>query len=274
MTPKDDYAFVGDPPMMRPDADEVHVSVTFTWDLKKARRLAEAWAQYYPTVKIGGPVLESPTNGFIPGQYIKRGATFTSRGCNNKCPWCLVPEREGRLEELSEFPPGYIIQDNNLLQCNKGHIALVCQMLRGQHGIDFTGGLDSRLITDSIAEDLRGLRIRQLFLACDTKGAVRPLRKAVQKLWGLSRDKLRCYVLLAFNNETISQATEQLEQVWEVGCMPFAQLYQPPDRYIKYPKEWRDLARVWSRPAIMKAIHKSNPMEASESPGESGVRFR
>lgn len=30
-TPTDSYAFVGDPPMMRPEADEVHVSCVFTW---------------------------------------------------------------------------------------------------------------------------------------------------------------------------------------------------------------------------------------------------
>ena len=34
MTPTDELAFVGDPPLSlwRPSADEVHVSVTFTWD--------------------------------------------------------------------------------------------------------------------------------------------------------------------------------------------------------------------------------------------------
>jgi hypothetical protein len=32
LTPTDEYAFVGEPPMLRPEADEVHVSCTFTWD--------------------------------------------------------------------------------------------------------------------------------------------------------------------------------------------------------------------------------------------------
>jgi len=132
-------------------------------------------------------------------------------------------------------------------------------MLKGQRGIQFSGGLDARLITDRIADDLRGLRINQLFLSCDTKEAIKPLREAVNKL-GLSRDKVRCYVLLKFNpNETISEASERLEMVWEAGCVPFAQLYQPADKFIKYDLQWREFARFWSRPAIMKSNMRNHP---------------
>ena len=53
-TPTDNMAFVGDPPLFRPDADEVHVSVTFTWDKSEGERLADAWSQYYQNVKLGG----------------------------------------------------------------------------------------------------------------------------------------------------------------------------------------------------------------------------
>jgi hypothetical protein len=97
---------------------------------------------------------------------------------------------------------------------------------------------------------------QQLFFACDTKGAIYSLRNAGSLLKGLDRNKLRCYVLLAFNGQTTSEAQEHLENVWQAGFMPFAQLYQPPNRWINYSLEWRDLARKWSRPAIMKTIHK------------------
>jgi len=93
-------------------------------------------------------------------------------------------------------------------------------------------------------------------MACDTPEAIKPLRKAL-KLLQLPRDKVRCYVLLKFNeNETMSDATERMIQVWDAGALPFAQLYQPPDKYIKYSKAWRDLARNWSRPAITKSMMK------------------
>jgi hypothetical protein len=252
-TPTDDYVFVGDPPMIRPEADEVHVSCTFTWDIAESKALAEAWSQYYPTM-LGGVAIHSPADGFTPNLYVRNGVTFSTRGCNNHCPWCLVSWREGELR-LLEIKEGYIIADNNLLQAPQSHTDAVFQMLGQQKkAAIFSGGLDARLITDSIADQLRSLRINQLFLACDTEGSLKPLRLATDRLKGLGRDKLRCYVLLAYNGETIQQAEDRLVKVWEAGCMPFAQIYQPPERKkIEYPKAWRDLARTWSRPAAMKA---------------------
>ena len=253
-TPQDDLSFVGDPPLMRPEADEVHIDCTFTWDMPEAKRLAEAWRQYYP-VKLGGCALGSPANGFIPGMYIREGVTFTSRGCNNQCPWCLAWRREYKIKELP-ISEGNIIQDNNVLQCSSQHIEKVFTMLRGQRNIQFSGGLDARLITDSIANSLRNLRIGQIFLACDTDSAIKPLEKAIKRLQ-MPQQKIRCYVLLAFNGETISHAEDRLRAIYEISCLPFAQLYQPPDRWIQYSREWRSLARTWSRPAAMKAAARS-----------------
>ena len=257
MTPKDRYAFIGDPPLIRPDADEVHISCTFTWDIPEAERLYKAWSQYYPVVKIGGPVYG--LNGdFVSGKYIKSGVTFTSRGCNNQCPWCLVREREGKLKEIPYFQAGHIIQDNNILQCSISHIQKVFEMLRYQgKPVSFSGGLDSRLVTRDFVDELQTVPIDQIFLACDTKEAIQRLRKAIE-LIGLPRQKIRCYVLTKFReSETISEATGRMLDVWEAGAMPFCQLYQPPDKWINYPKEWTQFARTWSRPAAMKSFMKS-----------------
>ena len=250
LTPTDDMAYVGDPPMFLPEADEVHVSVTFTWDIPEGERLVKAWGQYYP-VKVGGPAMGSRANGFEPGLYVRNGVTFTSRGCNNQCPWCLVPPREGRLTEITDFAAGNRVQDNNLLQCSRSHLDKVFTMLRTQRAVEFTGGLDARLVTGEIADDIRGLRLKQIFLACDTDNGLGPLERAI-KVLQLPRDKVRCYVLLAFGT-TIDQCEERLRAIWRVGAMPFAQLYQPPERYIDYSQEWRQLQRTWCRPPAMKA---------------------
>lgn len=259
-TPRDEMSFgAGQVPfeLFLPEADEVHVSVSFTWDIERAHQIAEAWRQYYPVVKIGGPAMNTSPDGFTPGMYVKHGVTFTSRGCNHQCPWCLVRGCEGKLKEIKDFAPGHIVQDNNLLQTSQEHQRRVWEMLRAQkRQIYLKGGLESALLDDRVASELQSLNIGQLFLAADTDGALKPLERAMSKLEGLGRRKKMVYVLLAHGNDTIDKATERLEKVWALGGLPFAQLYQPADRWIKYPSAWKDLARRWSRPAIMFATHR------------------
>lgn len=256
MTPDDAYAFIGDPPLWRPEADEVHVSVTLTWDVEEGCRLQEAWAAHYPIVKIGGPAISGSNGEFQPGKYLKHGVTITSRGCNRRCPWCLVPEYEGKLRTLS-VKPGWIVQDNNLLATPRAHQKKVYAMLRSQgRVVSFPGGLDARLVDDWVAMQLEALRIKEVFLAADSEDMLEPLRKALKKLFFLKRRQLRCYVLIGFDGETPIDATKRLEAVWNLGCLPFAQLYQPPDNYIEYDHIWKSLARTWSRPAAMFAVHK------------------
>jgi len=257
-TPKDNLVFIGEPPLERLEADEVHVSVTFTWDKPHGERLAETWAQYYPNIQLGGPAYNSPALDFVLGRYVKTGVVFTSRGCEHHCPWCLVPLREGPLH-LLPIQPGWVIQDNSFLQTPHEHQKNVFDMLRSQKkAVEFPGGLETRLIDSWIVAQLKTLRLSQIFLAADSVGALKPLEQAV-KLLALPRRKVRCYVLIGFNEEGISQAEERLRMVWEAGALPFAQLFQPPDKYIKWPYEWRQLARTWSRPAAMFALMGEGP---------------
>jgi len=271
-TPRDPMVFIGNPPLFRPEADEVHVSVAFTWDLPEARRLERAWGDYYPTVKIGGPALGHQTAlNFVPGRYIKRGVTFTTRGCDRVCPWCLVPKREGRLIEIDQFEKGWIIQDNNFLQASQPHQLRVFDMLRAlpndpefrryckqkrTAGIEFAGGIDARLVNPWFAAQLTTFNFHQIFLAADTALAVRELDKARGLLAEIPRNKLRAYTLIGFGNDTIPKATKRLERVYGLDCIPHAQLYQPADRHIEYSTAWRALARLWSRPALMNSVHR------------------
>ena len=169
-TPEDQYAFIGPPPMQVfiPEHSEVHISCTFTWDKECCQELAYQWeAATDKPVKIGGPAFRSPSEDFISGLYMKPNIIFTTRGCNNTCPWCIVPKLEGRLKELTVYP-GNWIQDNNFLQSSRTHKENVFNMLRGQKGICFKGGLEADLIDDHFISNITSLRIKELWLACDT----------------------------------------------------------------------------------------------------------
>ena len=254
-TPDDDLAFVGYPPLaeMIPEHDEVHVSCTFTWDKDECENLAYQWegATRAP-VKLGGPAYHSPCDDFTPGLYVKRGIVFTSRGCNNNCPWCGVREIEGRLRELP-ITEGNIIQDNNFLQCSRQHKDKVFEMLRSQRGISFRGGLETDLIDDHFISNITSLRIAELWLACDTDAQLPRFKKACKKLTdaGFNRNQIKCYSLVGHNMEAEEQRNRE---IFRAGAMPFSQLQRDFSREkTEYSPEWKAFERMWQRPAVTKA---------------------
>jgi hypothetical protein len=156
-TPKDELAFIGEPPFWRPGTVDtpVMVSVTFTWQRRRAEQIADSWRMYYSNVRVGGPAYQDRGGEFVPGRFLKRGCTITSRGCPKKCGWCNVPGAEGPLRELS-IKPGWIVQDNNLLACSDRHILAVFDMLRAQkRNVFFNGGLDKDFFEAVAPRDVR-----------------------------------------------------------------------------------------------------------------------
>lgn len=259
-TPIDDLAFYDAPPIFDLPDLPVYVSVTFSWDLPRARELWKSWIKRFGggNVHIGGPALASPCRTFTPGQFIKEDVTFTSRGCPKRCPWCLVPRREGNLQEIA-IQPGHIIQDNNLLACSRRHFAEVCGMLLHQRkATKFSGGLDIDYLTEWHIEQLKKIRVKELWVACDTEAALAKLDKAADLLADFPTEKKRCYVLVGYNGESAVQTEARLETVYAKGFLPFAQLYRGPDSQygatvLRNCDEWMLLVRKWSRPAAYRS---------------------
>jgi len=257
-TPVDDMVIINEPPgLFVPEHDEVHISCTFTWDMERSEWLKYQWESYTDKpVLLGGPAYNSPSNDFTPGLYVKKGVVFTSRGCNNRCPWCCVPRQEGNLVELP-IVAGNIIQDNNFLQCSREHKDKVFEMLRTQKKIKFTGGLECKLIDDHFIENIKKLSIAQLWLACDTDSALPATIKAVEMLIkaGYKRDHIHCYALSS--GEDMERDEKRFRAIYDAGAIPFAQLYRGRDgksvgRSYRN-KAWRQFICMWSRPAIIRA---------------------
>ncbi len=264
-TPTDDYVRIGEPDMLPlpSDVTECHISCTFTWDTSRVLQLLPVWQRQLfrgCPVKIGGPGFGDSDGPFVAGRYVKQGISISSRGCPNNCPWCFVPEREGKLR-LLPICPGNRVQDNAVMAFPRHHFQNLCHMLKDQRGIVFAGGLEARRLRAWHVEALRTIdprRIREFWFAADSEAALKPLAKALALLGGdWNRRKLRCYVLVGFGGESVSQAKTRLEKVWEIGCLPFVQVYRPPDaEHYEVAPKWKALRREWSRPAAMFANHK------------------
>jgi hypothetical protein len=251
-TPDDDLVRIGFPDLFPPECDEIHVSVTFTYDLPKAERMAEAWRHIAPTY-LGGPAHGDPGDDFIPGRYLKQGYVITSRGCPNRCWFCMAAKREGDIRELPIFD-GWNILDNNLLACSPDHIYRVFEMLSRQaRRAEFTGGLEAARLTTEMARRLTMLKPKRIYFAYDTPNDKEPLAEAARMLWGAgmkpSSHIASAYVLIGYPHDSFSAADDRLRFVASLGIMPFAMLYR--DEAGKVDQSWRRFQREWCRPSIV-----------------------
>jgi hypothetical protein len=247
----DALAYVGEPDLLA-EADVVHVSVSFKYDLPEAERLERAWRNVAPVV-IGGPAAGDPGDEFEPGKYLAPGYVFTSRGCPNRCWYCDVWQREGQIREL-EIKQGWNVLDSNLLACSDEHIRAVFAMLATQpHRPRFTGGLDAERMQPWIAEALREIRTDGLFLAYDKPEDYEPVAAATRMLWEAGFSQLskhvRCFVLVGYRGDTFGAAEDRLRRTLALGLFPMAMLYRADGE--QPPREWREFARQWARPFLI-----------------------
>lgn len=259
-SPDDSLAYFGGPDR-RAEADEVHISVTFTADIPKAELLQRFW-KYVAPVKIGGVAYGDPGYAFIPGRYIKRGYTFTSRGCPRRCWFCSVWKRRPQAEPLPVVHPGWNILDDNLLACPEPHVRSVFDMLRQQkRRVEFTGGLEAAALQDYQVDLLASLKPRpNCFFAYDPGDPFETLKSAADRMLaaGFTRQshRLRAYVLIGFPKDTLLLAEQRFRQMLSIGFTPHSMLWEPEtpsaERYLPGP-EWRRFHRQWSRPAIIHA---------------------
>ena len=252
-TPIDELVRINSTPTFFDEADEVHISVTFTWDIPLAKFLEIQWKHVAP-VMVGGPAFDNFGGDFTPGMYLKKGYVITSRGCPNRCWFCSVPKREGY--QLRELPvtDGWIVTDDNLLACSNEHIDKVFEMLKRQpKRPEFVGGLEARLLTLQMAEKLFDLKPKTMFFAYDTPDDYDPLVEAGKLLEaaGFRRhnNDAKCYVLCGYKGDTFSDAERRMLMAWDAGFFPFAMVYQ--DVSGKVDRQWKKFQRLWANPYIV-----------------------
>lgn len=188
-------------------------------------------------------------------------AGFLTRGCIRKCPWCVVPKKEGGIKRHAHFEEferddtnKIVFMDNNPLACNHG-LAEIERLAGTKFRVDFNQGLDARLIAadETIAEMLASLKwYKPVRLACDQKSQMESVGKAVKFLrkHGCKPKNYFCYVLV----KDIPDALERVEFLRNIGVDPFAQPYRDFENNTQPTREQKKFARWVNHKAMFKSV--------------------
>lgn len=110
---------------------------------------------------------------------------FLTRGCPNKCKWCVVPRKEGSIAPYMDIEEiavngrrNVVLMDNNVLASDYG-LMQIEKITKLKLHVDFNQGLDARLVTDDIAKLLAKVKwIKRIRFGCDTPGQIAECERA------------------------------------------------------------------------------------------------
>lgn len=222
--------------------DMVYMSKVFTFtpeyphpvNAKKVIRGGTGY--YYPD---GGPELPIEVEHVYPDYFMYPELTkdtaygFLTRGCPRGCGFCIVGKKEGRcsvkVADLSEFWKGQkniVLLDPNITACKEWE-ELFQQLIESKAWIDFSQGLDIRLMTGKKAEMLMRMKIKQVHFAWDNyadKDVIVPRFQEFKKVTGWDKRKMSVYVLTNYNT-TLQQDLERIYTLRELGYSPYIMIY-------------------------------------------------
>lgn len=175
---------------------------------------------------------------------------FLTRGCPNKCPWCVVPIKEGKVSayrDIDEVIGGNsraVLMDNNILASEYGLEQLEKIADKG-YRVDFNQGLDARLVTEDVAKVLARIKwIKYIRFACDTSSQIKWIESARELLakYGYTKE-IFVYCLIKDFDESYARISHFRKEKWFTPhCQPYRD-FSDPKQVI--PQWQKDMAR-WS----------------------------
>lgn len=186
---------------------------------------------------------------------------FATRGCPNKCSFCIVPKKEGGIKpnaEIYEFWQGQkklVFMDNNIVAHAHG-LGQIENTIKENIRIDVNQGIDARIVAKDIG--IQKLLARAKWIdgvirfATDHKSQIEPVKKSVEGIrkYGGKKYKIMSYVLLTADEQ---DSLERIEACREIEIDPFAQPYIDFTGSRKIPRWQKDMARWCNNRAVFKS---------------------
>ena len=178
--------------------DVVYMSKVFSFTedyrqyMTNAKEIRQGGTGYSLSVKLDENIeFVTPDYSIYPNIDDRTAYGFLTRGCPNRCKWCVVPRKEGGIKPYMDVEEIAVdgrnelyLMDNNILACDYGleQIEKIIRMNEGRKKkikVDFNQGLDARLVTDEIAKMLSRLKwIKRIRFGCDTPKQIEECERA------------------------------------------------------------------------------------------------
>lgn len=238
--------------------DKLYAACVFSESREIARKLIAIGAEVGGTgsgeARVLPPEIENirPDYSLYGIRNIAYG--FLTRGCPRACPFCIVADKEGqtsrKVADLRSFWDGerhIKLLDPNLLAASE-HMELLGQLAASRAWMDFTQGLDARLLTEENVAAINEIKVKMIHFAWDNprdESIPRQLQFFAERtsIWDYRRRRI--YLLTNY----WSTHAEDLHRVYwlrEHGYDPYIMIYDKPNA----PRETRRLQR-WANNKII-----------------------
>lgn len=186
--------------------------------------------------------------------------SMTSRGCPRGCAFCHVAAKEGRcstkVANVSDFWCGQKeikVLDPNITACSEKR-DLMQQYIDTHAKIDFTQGLDIRLLDQYDIQDVNKMRIGTLHFAWDNPNDnLKPKFEDFAKSFRRRTNIGTVYILTNFGS-TLDQDLYRIYTLRDLGYDPFVMIYNKPAA----PKEVLRLQRWCNNKFVFKSTKSFN----------------
>lgn len=229
--------------------------------------------QYFPSdceVIKGGTGYDVKTN--LP-EYIEKlipdysiypdydfGVGFLTRGCIRKCPWCVVPVKEGDIHIVDDIEKigvrkRMLLLDNNFLASPEDFIHEQCDKIaKMKIYIDFNQALDARLVNSKNATWLTRCRWdKYIRFSCDTDSCIEPVTNAIKTMRAAGyKGDVFIYCLA----KDVSNALMRINTITAMDkrAFPFCMPYRDLNNNNEIPQELKDLAHWCNQQCVRKTV--------------------
>lgn len=117
---------------------------------------------------------------------------FLSRGCPNRCKWCVVPIKEGAIkpywdiERVANGKKKVVLMDNNILAAGEYCMEQLRKIIALGLRVDFNQALDARLVNEENAKLLAQIKWidNRIRFGCDTHPQIAECERAMALING------------------------------------------------------------------------------------------